>query len=138
MTPTRDRLLRCPSAKWGSLHKTCSNRNQFFRLCFCFLFEICFLIVKVSSSIVMRDFDLFLALLVVTLKNFFELKFIDSGQVGQNLNEKFAIFFFFAKCQNYWTKLVHVFKMTRARIFQNSSGEKIEHVKSQHRSKLNH
>ena len=60
----------------------------------------------------MRDFDLFLALLVVTLKNFFELKFIDSGQVGQNLNEKFAIFFFFAKCQNYWTKLVHVFKMT--------------------------
>lgn len=54
---------------------------------------MCFLIVKVSSSIVIRDFDLFLALFVVTFKDFFEFKFIESGQVDQNLNEISNFFF---------------------------------------------
>ena len=54
---------------------------------------MCFLIVKVSSSIVIRDFDLFLALVVVTLKDFFELKFLTGHEVGQNLNEISNFFF---------------------------------------------
>lgn len=56
---------------------------------------MCFLIVKVSSYIIIRDFDLFLALVVVTLKDFFELKFLTGHEVGQNLNE-ISIFFLLA------------------------------------------
>lgn len=68
-----------------------------------------------SSYIVIRDFDLFLALLVVTFKDFFEFKFIESGQVDQNLNE-ISNFFFWQMSKLYWKKLVYVFKMTGTHI----------------------